>query len=146
MSASEPKAKAPKDKEAEAKPEPKKTFAELGLADVLCEACDNLKWTKASPIQAQSIPYSLQGRDIIGLAETGSGKTAAFALPILDALLKTPQRLFALILAPTRELAVQISEQFEALGAGIGVKVGVHSTACWSPNRCIIVCCHFRRY
>lgn len=53
---------------------------------------------------------------MIGLAETGSGKTAAFALPILNALLKNPQRYFALILAPTRELAFQISEQFEALG------------------------------
>lgn len=53
---------------------------------------------------------------MIGLAETGSGKTAAFALPILQALLENPQRYFALILTPTRELAFQISEQFEALG------------------------------
>jgi superfamily II DNA/RNA helicase len=56
------------------------------------------------------------GNDVIGLAETGSGKTAAFALPILQALLESPQRYFALILTPTRELAYQISEQFEALG------------------------------
>lgn len=56
------------------------------------------------------------GKDVIGLAETGSGKTAAFALPILQALLECPQRYFALILTPTRELAYQISEQFEALG------------------------------
>lgn len=53
---------------------------------------------------------------MIGLAETGSGKTAAFALPILQTLLENPQRYFALILAPTRELAFQISEQFDALG------------------------------
>lgn len=53
---------------------------------------------------------------MIGLAETGSGKTAAFALPILQALLENPQRYFALILTPTRELAFQISEQFDALG------------------------------
>lgn len=59
---------------------------------------------------------ALQGKDIIGLAETGSGKTGAFALPILQALLESPQRYFALILTPTRELAFQISEQFEALG------------------------------
>jgi len=64
-------------------------------------------------------------RDIIGLAETGSGKTGAFALPILQALLATPQRLFALVLTPTRELAYQISEQFEALGSTIGVKCGM---------------------
>lgn len=60
--------------------------------------------------------YFIAGRDVIGLAETGSGKTAAFALPILQSLLETPQRYFALILTPTRELAYQISEQFEALG------------------------------
>lgn len=56
------------------------------------------------------------GKDVIGLAETGSGKTAAFAIPILQALLENPQRYFALILTPTRELAFQISEQFEAIG------------------------------
>lgn len=60
----------------------------------------------------------------MGLAETGSGKTGAFALPILQALLETPQKLFALILTPTRELAYQISEQFEALGSTIGIKCG----------------------
>lgn len=68
--------------------------------------------------------FSFLGRDIIGLAETGSGKTGAFALPILNALLETPQRLFALVLTPTRELAFQISEQFEALGSSIGVQSG----------------------
>jgi len=60
--------------------------------------------------------HLMVGKDVIGLAETGSGKTAAFALPILQSLLEHPQRLFALILTPTRELAFQISEQFEALG------------------------------
>lgn len=60
--------------------------------------------------------YLLAGKDIIGLAETGSGKTGAFALPILQALLENPQRYFAVILTPTRELAFQICEQFEALG------------------------------
>ena len=63
---------------------------------------------------------------MIGLAETGSGKTGAFAIPILQALLETPQKLFALILTPTRELAYQISEQFEALGLSIGVKCGMY--------------------
>jgi len=68
---------------------------------------------------------SFTGKDIIGLAETGSGKTGAFALPILQSLLEHPQRLFALVLTPTRELAFQISEQFEALGSSIGVKCSV---------------------
>lgn len=66
----------------------------------------------------------ISGRDVIGLAETGSGKTGAFAIPILQALLDNPQRLFGLILTPTRELAFQIAEHFEALGSTIGVKVG----------------------
>lgn len=60
------------------------TFLELGLIDQLCEACEQLSYKKPTPIQAQSIPLALQGRDIIGLAETGSGKTAAFVLPILQ--------------------------------------------------------------
>nr|XP_055136572.1 probable ATP-dependent RNA helicase DDX47 isoform X2 [Symphalangus syndactylus] len=102
-----------------------KTFKDLGVTDVLCEACDQLGWTKPTKIQIEAIPLALQGRDIIGLAETGSGKTGAFALPILNALLETPQRLFALVLTPTRELAFQISEQFEALGSSIGVQSAV---------------------
>ncbi|XP_046966122.1 probable ATP-dependent RNA helicase DDX47 [Vanessa cardui] len=101
------------------------TFKDLGIVDVLCEACAELKWKNPSKIQKESIPVALQGKDIIGLAETGSGKTGAFALPILQALLENPQRYFALILTPTRELAFQISEQFEALGASIGVKCAV---------------------
>lgn len=71
------------------------------------------------------IPIALKGNDIIGLAETGSGKTGAFALPIIHTLLENPQRFYALVLTPTRELAIQISEQFEALGASIGLKCAV---------------------
>ncbi|XP_069510551.1 probable ATP-dependent RNA helicase DDX47 [Ambystoma mexicanum] len=102
-----------------------KSFKELGVTDVLCEACEQLGWKKPTKIQVEAIPVALQGRDIIGLAETGSGKTGAFALPILQHLLEAPQRLFALVLTPTRELAFQISEQFEALGSSIGVKSAV---------------------
>ncbi|XP_029446328.1 probable ATP-dependent RNA helicase DDX47 [Rhinatrema bivittatum] len=105
--------------------EEKKTFQELGVTEVLCEACEQLGWKQPTKIQLEAIPLALQGRDIIGLAETGSGKTGAFALPILQSLLETPQRLFALVLTPTRELAFQISEQFEALGSSIGVKSAV---------------------
>ncbi|XP_078065040.1 putative ATP-dependent RNA helicase DDX47, partial [Mustelus asterias] len=96
-----------------------------GVTDVLCEACEQLGWKSPTRIQQEALPVALQGRDIIGLAETGSGKTGAFALPILQALLEKPQRLFALVLTPTRELAFQISEQFEALGSSIGVKSAV---------------------
>lgn len=62
----------------------KKTFKDLGVIDPLCEACDKMKFKRPTPIQAGAIPPALEGRDIIGLAETGSGKTAAFALPILQ--------------------------------------------------------------
>uniref|UniRef100_A0A7G3A893 RNA helicase n=1 Tax=Lutzomyia longipalpis TaxID=7200 RepID=A0A7G3A893_LUTLO len=101
------------------------SWQDLGLNDVLCEACAELKWKSPSKIQREAIPLALQGKDVIGLAETGSGKTAAFALPILQSLMETPQSLFALILTPTRELADQIGDQFKALGSGIGLKVAV---------------------
>ncbi|EDN02199.1 ATP-dependent rRNA helicase RRP3 [Histoplasma capsulatum] len=102
-----------------------KSFKDLGIIDSLCEACEALGYKSPTPIQAESIPLALQGRDLIGLAETGSGKTAAFALPILQALMNKPQSLFGLILAPTRELACQISEAFEALGSLISVRCAV---------------------
>ncbi|GIZ01880.1 probable ATP-dependent RNA helicase DDX47 [Caerostris extrusa] len=106
-------------------PETEVTFQSLGVVDVLCEACEQLKWKKPTAIQQEAIPIALKGRDIIGLAETGSGKTGAFAIPVLQALLKTPQRFFALVLTPTRELAFQIAEQFEALGSIMGVITAV---------------------
>jgi len=102
-----------------------KTFEDLGLAAPLCEACKSMGFKKPTPIQCEAIPWALQGRDVIGLAETGSGKTAAFGLPVLNKLLERPQALFGLIISPTRELALQIGEQLEALGSMIGVKVAV---------------------
>lgn len=78
------------------------SFKDLGLDDDLCEACASLGYKQPSEIQRECIPYALQGKDIIGLAQTGSGKTAAFALPILQALSNDPSGLFACVLAPTR--------------------------------------------
>ncbi|OWZ19719.1 DEAD/DEAH box RNA helicase [Phytophthora megakarya] len=98
------------------------TFAELGVDSAICEAIAAVGWSAPSKIQQQAIPHGLAGQDLIGLAETGSGKTGAFVIPILQRLLLNPQRLYALVLAPTRELAYQIGEQFEALGASIGLK------------------------
>lgn len=103
----------------------KKSFADLGVTESLCDACASLEFKNPTAIQTESIPIALSGRDIIGLAETGSGKTAAFALPILQALLDRPQPMFGLVLAPTRELAYQISQQFEALGSLINVRCAV---------------------
>ena len=109
----------------ESKDEETKSFTELGLVEPLCQACETLGWKKPSKIQVESIPVALAKNDVIGLAETGSGKTGAFALPLLQALLDKPQRFFGLVLTPTRELAFQIAEQFEALGKSIGVKCAV---------------------
>ena len=98
------------------------TFKELGVCDALCDACDSMEWKYASRIQEKVLPDALQGRDIIGLAETGSGKTGAFCIPILQALLENPIRgaVFAVILAPTRELAFQIHQVVNGLGHTIG--------------------------
>ncbi|KAJ2161210.1 ribosomal RNA processing protein [Coemansia sp. RSA 552] len=101
------------------------TFAGIGVMKQLCEACDKLGYKAPTDIQRDSIPWALQGRDVIGLAQTGSGKTVAFALPILQALWDNPSPLFACVMAPTRELAYQISETFEALGSGIGARCAV---------------------
>ena len=101
------------------------SFAEIGVIPELVEACNTLHFQTPTPIQARSISVALQGRDIIGLAETGSGKTAAFALPILQDLISREQKHFALVLAPTRELAVQTKQQFDALGSVAGVKTCV---------------------
>ncbi|KAJ3726078.1 P-loop containing nucleoside triphosphate hydrolase protein [Lentinula raphanica] len=101
------------------------TFPSLGLIQPLLDALEQLKFTEPTEIQAQAIPPALEGRDIIGVASTGSGKTAAFALPILQKLWDDPKGLFACVLAPTRELAYQISQQFEALGSAMGVRCAV---------------------
>ncbi|KAL1412725.1 ribosomal RNA processing protein [Vanrija albida] len=103
----------------------KKTFADLGVTPELCAACTSLGFKNPTDIQVESIPPALEGRDIIGIAQTGSGKTAAFTLPILQNLWENPQPFYALILAPTRELADQISKQVSALGAPIGVRSAV---------------------
>jgi ATP-dependent RNA helicase DDX47/RRP3 len=99
-----------------------KSFSDLGICDPLLKSLAELKYTTPTQIQADCIGPALAGRDIIGIAPTGSGKTVAFALPILQRLWDNPQRLFACILSPTRELAYQISTQFEALGVSMGIQ------------------------
>ena len=98
------------------------TFASLGLEEVLCDAAAAMGWKVPSKIQREAIPVALDGHDVIGLAETGSGKTGAFALPMLHDLIKNPSRLFGLVLTPTRELAYQIAEQIDKLGDELKVK------------------------
>jgi ATP-dependent RNA helicase DDX47/RRP3 len=95
------------------------SFEALGVCREICAVCERVGWKKPTPIQQKAIPWALQNRDLIALAETGSGKTGAFAIPILQSLLDLKQRMFAVVLAPTRELCVQIAETFTALGSDI---------------------------
>ena len=105
-------------------------FLGLGLAEPLIHALAKLGYTKPTPIQAQAIPPLMQGRDLVGIAQTGTGKTAAFALPILNKLIadrrpapKGGARV--LVLIPTRELASQIAQSFKDLSHGLSLKISV---------------------
>ena len=89
-------------------------FAELGISAPVLKAIQQLGYEQPSPVQAQSIPILLDGKNLLGTAQTGTGKTAAFALPFLSNLVmdqKTPQ---ILVLTPTRELAIQVAEAFQS--------------------------------
>jgi ATP-dependent RNA helicase DeaD len=102
---------------------PEMTFADLGLDDRVLKVLRDVGYETPTPIQAATIPTLLEGRDVVGLAQTGTGKTAAFALPILSRLDRTQKAPQALVLAPTRELAVQVCEAFERYAAHLP---GVH--------------------
>ena len=104
------------------------SFADLGLSEPLLRALHGAKYTHPTPIQARTIPALLQGRDVLGIAQTGTGKTAAFALPVLQLLAASGERALpksprALVLAPTRELAVQIARSFDTYGRGLGLRL-----------------------
>jgi ATP-dependent RNA helicase RhlE len=91
-------------------------FAAFGLSEEVLRAISDAGYTLPTPIQSQAIPLALEGRDLIGLAQTGTGKTAAFTLPIVERLFGGPSRTRALILTPTRELCVQVEESFRKYG------------------------------
>jgi len=115
-------------------------FSDFGLAQPIMKALVSEGYERPTPIQTQAIPHVLEGRDLCGIAQTGTGKTAAFALPILDRLAKTPRApqaksCRALVLSPTRELAMQIADSFRTYGRHLrlctavvfgGVPVGKH--------------------
>lgn len=107
-------------------------FKDLHLVEPILKALETEGYTTPTPIQEQSIPEVLKGRDLLGCAQTGTGKTAAFAIPIIQNLFlqkrterNHPQFIKALILTPTRELAIQIDESFAAYGKGTGLKHAV---------------------
>ena len=104
------------------------SFASLGLSEPILRALEACNYTTPTPIQDRAIPHLLQGRDLLGIAQTGTGKTAAFGLPMLQLLAasrtpRQPRMPRSLVLAPTRELATQIVESLEAYGAKLGMRV-----------------------
>ncbi len=105
-------------------------FEDLGLDPVLLTNIDRQGYTAPTPIQARAIPPVLEGRDLLGLAQTGTGKTAAFALPVLNAFAQSKggsrgRNPRVLVLAPTRELVSQVAEAFDTYGRGLGVRTTV---------------------
>jgi ATP-dependent RNA helicase RhlE len=93
--------------------DPSATFESLGLSEPVLHAAADAGYTTPTPIQREAIPAILQGRDVIGLAQTGTGKTAAFTLPLVDRLLAGPRRTRAVVLTPTRELCMQVEASIQ---------------------------------
>lgn len=90
-------------------------FEDMNISNEICRAVLDMGFEEATPIQSQAIPVILEGKDIIGQSQTGTGKTAAFGIPLLERINPEDRRLQALILCPTRELAIQVSEEFRKL-------------------------------
>ncbi|WP_047153985.1 DEAD/DEAH box helicase [Aneurinibacillus tyrosinisolvens] len=98
------------------------TFHELGISEPIQRAVTDMGFEETSPIQEKAIPVALTGKDIIGQAQTGTGKTAAFAIPILEKVDTTKKYVQALVIAPTRELAIQVSEEINRLAKYMGIR------------------------
>ncbi|KAK1387920.1 DEAD-box ATP-dependent RNA helicase 36 [Heracleum sosnowskyi] len=98
------------------------SFSQLGLSDWALQTCKELGLKTPTPVQHSCIPRIIAGDDVLGIAQTGSGKTAAFALPILHKLAEDPYGVFGLVVTPTRELAYQLAEQFRALGSCLNLR------------------------
>lgn len=99
-------------------------FDELGLSDQILKAVTEMGFEAASPIQAKAIPVLMAGKDAIGQAQTGTGKTAAFGIPLLEKIDPKSKKLQGIILCPTRELAIQVAEEIRKLSKFMhGIKV-----------------------
>ena len=105
------------------------TFDSLGLKPQILSALKQQGYTQPTPIQAQSIPVLLEGYDLLGTAQTGTGKTAAFTIPIIEHLLNAPserkRRIKALVVTPTRELALQVAENAKRYSSGTSLRTAV---------------------
>lgn len=98
------------------------TFKELNLSDQVMKAISDMGFEQATPIQAQTIPLAMAGRDLIGQAQTGTGKTAAFGIPVIENSDRSTGLIQGLVVAPTRELAMQVAEELNKLGQHKGIK------------------------
>src|SRR5215218_8934714 len=99
------------------------TFKDLGLSEPVLDALAHLGYDQPTPIQEQTIPLLLEGRDVIGQAQTGTGKTAAFGLPLIEYVAPSSEDVEALVLTPTRELCIQVTQALRAYGAKRGIDV-----------------------
>jgi len=98
------------------------TFKELGISQPVMKSLNNMGFEEATPIQASTIPLGLEGKDVIGQAQTGTGKTAAFGIPMIERIEKKQRKIQGLVVAPTRELAIQVSEEIYRLGKFKGIR------------------------
>lgn len=99
-----------------------KTFYEFGLSNEITRAISNMGFEEATPIQEETIPLALEGKDIIGQAQTGTGKTVAFGIPLLERIDKNSEHIQGIVLAPTRELAIQVAEEINKVAQYKGVR------------------------
>ncbi|WP_229683252.1 DEAD/DEAH box helicase [Virgibacillus oceani] len=98
------------------------TFYDLGISQPIMKALEKMGFEEATPIQAQTIPLAMQGKDVIGQAQTGTGKTAAFGIPMIEKIEKSTRKIQGLVVAPTRELAIQVAEEINRLGKFKGLR------------------------
>src|SRR6202035_3799442 len=101
----------------------KKSFEDLGLSRLTLDALHDVGYESPSPIQEQTIPLLLEGRDVIGQAQTGTGKTAAFGLPMIEQIDSETHAVQGLVLTPTRELCIQVTQALRAYSAHRGIDV-----------------------
>ncbi|MGY0693672.1 DEAD/DEAH box helicase [Virgibacillus sp. FSP13] len=98
------------------------TFYDLGVSGPIMKALEKMGFEEATPIQAETIPLAMQGKDVIGQAQTGTGKTAAFGIPMIEKIDKSARKIQGLVVAPTRELAIQVAEEINRLGKFKGIR------------------------
>jgi len=104
---------------------PNKTFNELGIAPKLLDILARLKFFHPTPIQEQSIPPAIAGKDLMGIAQTGTGKTLAFGIPMIQRIAQNQSGMMGLVILPTRELALQVDQTLKKIGESIGLKTAI---------------------